>query len=196
LVGEHAHRPSGIAHRPRLLSVQLEIALVMTEDKNIRALTALTLARIGDASRAEKMIADLAKENPTDTVLNNAQLAVARAALELQRTQPARAVEALEHEASQLPKSASAIVMLGVYSVPSAMKDWPPLLLRRLQPALNTRVSAICLFTSASSSTPTGEGIVPETKVLRNPHAALGAPGWLLEQLGRTSGVPFGAELG
>ncbi len=75
---------------------QVEAALAMSQDKNIRALTALTLARIGDAIRAEKMIADLAKENPTDTVLNNAVLAVDRAALELQRKQPARAVDALE----------------------------------------------------------------------------------------------------
>jgi len=75
---------------------QVETALAMTQDKNLEAFAALVLARIGDTSRAEKMIADSAKENPTDTVLNNAQLAVARAALELQRKQPARAVEALE----------------------------------------------------------------------------------------------------
>jgi serine/threonine protein kinase/tetratricopeptide (TPR) repeat protein len=75
---------------------QLETALAMTQDKNLKAFAALVLARIGDASRAEKMITDLAKENPSDTVLNNAQLAVARAALERQRKQPAKAVEALE----------------------------------------------------------------------------------------------------
>jgi hypothetical protein len=107
-----------------------------------------------------------------------------------------RAVEALEHEAKQLPKSASAIVMLGVNSVPSAMKYWPALLLRRFQPTLNTRVSATCLFMAASSLTPVGEGTVPETKVLANPHAALPAPNWLLEQLERTRGKPFGTELG
>jgi serine/threonine protein kinase/tetratricopeptide (TPR) repeat protein len=75
---------------------QIETALSMTQDKNLQAFAVVALARVGDASRAEKMIADSAKENPTDTVLNNAQLAVARAALELQRKQPARAVEALE----------------------------------------------------------------------------------------------------
>jgi serine/threonine protein kinase/tetratricopeptide (TPR) repeat protein len=75
---------------------QIETALAMTQDKNLKAFAALVLARLGDAGRADKMIADSAKENPTDTVLNNAQLAVARAALELERKQPARAVEALE----------------------------------------------------------------------------------------------------
>jgi predicted Zn-dependent protease len=68
----------------------------MSQDKGLKGSAALVLVRIGDASRAEKMIADLAKENPTDTVLNNAVLAVDRAALELQRKQPARAVDALE----------------------------------------------------------------------------------------------------
>ena len=75
---------------------QVDTALSMSQDKNLKGSAAMVLARIGDASRAEKMIADLAKENPTDMVLNNAQLSVDRAALELQRKQPARAVEALE----------------------------------------------------------------------------------------------------
>jgi tetratricopeptide (TPR) repeat protein/tRNA A-37 threonylcarbamoyl transferase component Bud32 len=75
---------------------QTDAALAMTQDKNARGFAALTLARIGDSSQAEKMIADLAKENPTDVVLNNATLSVDRAALELQRKQPAQAVEALE----------------------------------------------------------------------------------------------------
>jgi tetratricopeptide (TPR) repeat protein len=54
------------------------------------------LARIGDTKRAEKMTADLAKQNPADKVLNDAMLALAHASVELQRKQPARAVDALE----------------------------------------------------------------------------------------------------
>jgi len=75
---------------------QTELGLSMTEDKNIRAVAALTLARIGDSSHAEKLIAALVKEYPTDTVLNKGELAVARAAVGLQRKQPAQAVDALE----------------------------------------------------------------------------------------------------
>ncbi|MGH9530120.1 MAG: tetratricopeptide repeat protein, partial [Terriglobales bacterium] len=75
---------------------QTESALAMTQDKGIMSEAALTLARIGDISRAEKMIADLAREYPTDEVLNKGELAIARAAVELQRKQPARAVDALE----------------------------------------------------------------------------------------------------
>jgi tetratricopeptide (TPR) repeat protein len=75
---------------------QVESALAMTQDKNTRGHSALTLALIGDTQRAEKMMADLAKQNPADKVLNDAVLAVARAAVELQRKQPARAMDALE----------------------------------------------------------------------------------------------------
>jgi serine/threonine protein kinase/tetratricopeptide (TPR) repeat protein len=75
---------------------QVESTLAMTQDKNTRGLSALTLARIGNIKHADKMIADLAKQNPTDQVLNDAVLAVARAAMELQRNQPARAMDALE----------------------------------------------------------------------------------------------------
>ncbi len=75
---------------------QVETALAMSQDKSLRGYAALTLARIGDVGQAEKMVVDLARENPKDEVLNNAVLAVARAALELARKQPARAVDALE----------------------------------------------------------------------------------------------------
>jgi serine/threonine protein kinase/tetratricopeptide (TPR) repeat protein len=98
---------------------QTELGRSMTEDKNIRGLAALALARIGDSSHAEKLIADLAKEYPTDTVLNKGGLAVARAAVDLQRKQPAQAVEALE---------TAKIFELG--SGPTAPVDFWPLYLR------------------------------------------------------------------
>jgi serine/threonine protein kinase/tetratricopeptide (TPR) repeat protein len=75
---------------------QTQMALAMTNDKGIRSQAALTLARSGDTGHAEKLIADLAKEFPADTILNKGGLAIARASIELQRKQPARAVDALE----------------------------------------------------------------------------------------------------
>ncbi|HEV7220532.1 MAG: protein kinase [Terriglobales bacterium] len=98
---------------------QTVAALALTEDKNVRGQAALTLARIGDGSGAEKMIAQLAKEYPTDTLLNKGDLAVARAAVELQQKQPARAIEALE---------AARIFEMG--SGPVAPVDFWPLYLR------------------------------------------------------------------
>jgi tetratricopeptide (TPR) repeat protein len=75
---------------------QTQAALAMTDDTFIQSEAALTLARTGDTSRAEKLIADLAKQNPNDAVLNKGTLAVARAGVELQRKQPAPAIAALE----------------------------------------------------------------------------------------------------
>jgi tetratricopeptide (TPR) repeat protein/predicted Ser/Thr protein kinase len=74
---------------------QTQAALAMTNDNDVSSLAAQTLARLGDASHAEKLIADLAKEYPDNRTLK-AELATARAAGELQRKQPARAIEALE----------------------------------------------------------------------------------------------------
>ncbi len=75
---------------------QTLVALPMTEDRNVKGQAALTLARVGDTSGAEKMIAELAKQYPTDEVLNKGELAVARAGVELQQKHLARAIDALE----------------------------------------------------------------------------------------------------
>ena len=75
---------------------QTQAALALSDDTFLQAQAALTLARTGDTSRAEKLIADLAKQDPNNAVLNKGLLAVARAGVELQRKQPAKAIEALE----------------------------------------------------------------------------------------------------
>jgi len=71
-------------------------ALALADDRDRRADVTLPLARIGDAPRTEKLIADLTKESPFDTLLNNVTLPGARALLSLQRNQPAQAVAALD----------------------------------------------------------------------------------------------------
>jgi len=56
---------------------------------------ALALALCGDAARAEKLAAEASKRLPNGTLWNAVQLPEIRAATELQRGQPARAVELL-----------------------------------------------------------------------------------------------------
>src|SRR6202140_2497680 len=75
---------------------QTQTALAMTDFRGIRSQAALTLARLGDTVRAEKLMGDLAKEYPSDTPLNKGGLALVRATVELQRKRPAEAVNALE----------------------------------------------------------------------------------------------------
>jgi tetratricopeptide (TPR) repeat protein len=50
----------------------------------------------GDTSRAEKLVDDMAKNFPQDSLLNNLVLPTVRAILELQRKNPTRAIALLE----------------------------------------------------------------------------------------------------
>jgi tetratricopeptide (TPR) repeat protein len=56
---------------------------------------ALALAMCGDTAQAEKLVAETSKRFPNGTVWNAVQLPEVRAAIELQRDQPAKAVELL-----------------------------------------------------------------------------------------------------
>ena len=74
----------------------MNAALEASDTPDTQADAARIFARTGDSARSEKLIADLAKEYPFDTLLNQVKLPTARAILDLQRNQPAQAVTALE----------------------------------------------------------------------------------------------------
>lgn len=95
-----------------------------------------------------------------------------------------RAEAFLTHEARQLPRDAPGIVMFEITAgALGALKSWKPLLSRRLQPNLHTRVSAICLYEAGYESTPAGAACVAHTAYVANPHARKPAPSWLEEAL-------------
>jgi serine/threonine protein kinase/predicted Zn-dependent protease len=71
---------------------QTSAALARSDDADTRAAAAYLFASVGDAARAQKLIDDLAKEAPSDTVLNQVFLPCARAVLSLQHNQPSQAV--------------------------------------------------------------------------------------------------------
>jgi tetratricopeptide (TPR) repeat protein/predicted Ser/Thr protein kinase len=71
-------------------------ALALSESSHGRGDAVRVLARTGDVALSEKVIADLGKEFPFDTLLNQVMLPNARALISLQRNQPAEAVAALE----------------------------------------------------------------------------------------------------
>jgi len=74
---------------------QVSQALQLSQDKDTRSITALPLALTGDVARAEKLNESLAREFSTDIALNRVRIPVNRAAIELQRNQPERAIELL-----------------------------------------------------------------------------------------------------
>ncbi len=71
---------------------QTSAALARSDDADTRGAAAYLFASVGDAARAQKLIDDLAKEAPSDTVLNQVFLPCARAVLSLQHNQPSQAV--------------------------------------------------------------------------------------------------------
>ena len=73
-------------------------AALANNSPSLRARTdaAYALARAGDVARAEAVVADLAKANPSNTMLNSFDLPVIRATLEIGRNNPAKAVEILQ----------------------------------------------------------------------------------------------------
>jgi tetratricopeptide (TPR) repeat protein len=75
---------------------QAEAALAIAPASNVQQIAALALAWAGDVARAQTLADDLGQRFPTDTLLNARALPTIRAASEIQRGNPARAVELLE----------------------------------------------------------------------------------------------------
>jgi tetratricopeptide (TPR) repeat protein len=70
-------------------------ALGLARSKLSMALAAQALALSGASGQSQKLIEESAKRFPSDTVLNNALLPTASAAIEIQRGSPAKAIELL-----------------------------------------------------------------------------------------------------
>jgi hypothetical protein len=90
-----------------------------------------------------------------------------------------RAKAMLDAEAPQLPKDAPGLIMAGVAKATGAMKTWEPLLQRRFQPQMHTRVGGVCLWVGSLLPISKGEDQLFETRLIVNPHARLPLPGWI-----------------
>jgi len=71
-------------------------ALAASNDRDTRIAGTYGLARVGDASGSQKLMDGLAKEFPTDTLLNSVWLLVTRASNQIKANQAAQAVSTLE----------------------------------------------------------------------------------------------------
>ena len=71
-------------------------ALARSSTTDIRVLVALALARAGDSDRAQKMADELQKENPLNTMINGYWVPTIRAAVEINRKNPGKAIQILE----------------------------------------------------------------------------------------------------
>jgi eukaryotic-like serine/threonine-protein kinase len=71
-------------------------ALALASTRAVQILAALVLARAGDSDRAQKMVDELQKQYPLNTKLNAYFIPTIRAAIEINRKNPAKAIEVLE----------------------------------------------------------------------------------------------------
>jgi eukaryotic-like serine/threonine-protein kinase len=71
-------------------------AVAASNDRDTRVAAAAALARAGDAARSQKMIAELAREFPTDTMQNSVWLPIAKATNQIRADQAGPAVDTLE----------------------------------------------------------------------------------------------------
>lgn len=92
-----------------------------------------------------------------------------------------RAERFVTTESRQLPKDHPGLLMFGV----SHFDTWEPLLRRRLQPSLHTRISGICLWNGGFVLTTGGNAWIPRARLLVNAHANLTLPEWIVEALRR-----------
>ena len=88
---------------------QVGAALAMSTDRDLQVQAAVVLARAGDGMQAQKIADDLAKRFPSDTLINFIWLPSIRAAIEIDRKNPAKAVEYLQ---TTLPYDLSFLVEL------------------------------------------------------------------------------------
>ena len=75
---------------------EAQAALKLAPNRDVRAVSALVLARAGDTAGAEKLAAELDKSFPLDTLVQRYWLPTIRAAVSLKRKDPSRAIELLQ----------------------------------------------------------------------------------------------------
>jgi hypothetical protein len=90
-----------------------------------------------------------------------------------------RAEAVLTHEAKQLPKGESGLVMVDVRGQPTAFESWLELVPRRFTANQHTRVSGVLLFMFGTMLTAQGLQCLPFLKLIPNPHAQIPLAAWI-----------------
>ena len=73
------------------------------------------------------------------------------------------------------------LIMISEPSSESELSVWRPLILRRFQPAIHTRIGGVCLFDGGMVPSGTKTGWEIQAHLVLNPHAASPLPSWIEE---------------
>jgi len=91
-------------------------ALKLAVNRDVQAVSALAMAEAGDATAAEKLVAELNKNYPLSTLVQSYWLPTIRAAIELDRKNPGKAIELLQAAApNELGSTPGGTVLCPVY---------------------------------------------------------------------------------
>lgn len=92
-----------------------------------------------------------------------------------------RAERMLRDQSGQLPKGKRGLIMISGPSSESELSVWRPLILRRFQPGIHTRIGGVCLFDGGMVTSGTKTGWEIQAHLILNPHAASPLPSWIEE---------------
>jgi serine/threonine protein kinase/tetratricopeptide (TPR) repeat protein len=109
---------------------QVEGLVAKSSNREMQILGALALARAGDSARAEQMADELAKRFPSDTAINRYWLPTIRGAIEINRKNPAKAVEVLTSAVPYELGNPLPQIEIGAFLYPAYVRGEADLLLR------------------------------------------------------------------
>jgi len=90
-----------------------------------------------------------------------------------------RASRLLGAEAEQLPRGGRGLVMISGPASANELNVWTPLIQRRLQPRIHTRVSGVCLFEGAMRPIANRYDWLVQANLVVNPYAKVALPSWV-----------------
>lgn len=82
----------------------------------------------------------------------------------------------IQRKSKQLPDGGPGLLMIDLQNVLGGFKYWGPLIQRRFQPTINTRISAVCMFGGNIFLDEEGPLSCTQTKVLVNPYCSKKLP--------------------
>lgn len=94
-----------------------------------------------------------------------------------------RAEAVLRKEARQLPDDSPGLIVTAMGRSPGGFRVWQPIICRRFQPNIHTRVGGLCMYSGGLLATEYGEAWLPATKVIVNPNARFKLPSWVADGL-------------
>jgi eukaryotic-like serine/threonine-protein kinase len=105
-------------------------ALTMASTRDVQIQAALAFARAGDSTRAQRLADEVQKQFPLDTIIGNYWLPTVRAAIEIKRNNPSKAIEFLK-TATPYELDDVADIEFGAYFYPVYVRGQAYLLLHQ-----------------------------------------------------------------